>query len=232
VAQALASGDLDVVEQNLGHAAKLLAARCSGCPGRAESAEAARLHILRRPSSVLFPFEVPGFPLLNEPVQQNQLLAFIEIPKGSRNKYEYDEGLDRVVFDRFLSGSTVYPTDYGFLPGHLGEDGDPLDCLVVGSEPTFPGCVTPVKPVALFKMRDEKGADDKVICVPVRDPRWSHIDTLDDVPEQLQQEIEHFFNVYKNLEHKPVETDGWHPLSDAERTIEEARRRELEAKSE
>jgi inorganic pyrophosphatase len=81
---------------------------------------------------------------LNEPVKQNQLLAFIEIPKGSRNKYEYDEGLDRVVFDRFLSGSTVYPTDYGFLPGHLGEDGDPLDCLVVGSEPTFPGCVTPV----------------------------------------------------------------------------------------
>ena len=149
---------------------------------------------------------------MNEPVHENQLLAFIEIPKGSRNKYEYDEGLDRVVFDRFLSGSTVYPTDYGFLPGHLGEDGDPLDCLVVGSEPTFPGCVTPVKPVALFKMRDEAGADDKVICVPVRDPRWSHIEDLDDVPEQLQQEIEHFFNVYKNLEDKPVETDGWHPL--------------------
>jgi inorganic pyrophosphatase len=180
------------------------------------------------PSSALF----PGSTHLNEPVQQNQLLAFIEIPKGSRNKYEYDEGLDRVVFDRFLSGSTVYPTDYGFLPGHLGEDGDPLDCLVVGSEPTFPGCVTPVKPVALFKMRDEKGADDKVICVPVRDPRWSHIESLDDVPEQLQQEVEHFFNVYKNLEDKPVETDGWHPLSDAERTIEEARRRQLEANPE
>jgi inorganic pyrophosphatase len=169
---------------------------------------------------------------LNEPVSQSQLLAFIEIPKGSRNKYEYDEGLDRVVFDRFLSGSTVYPTDYGFLPGHLGEDGDPLDCLVVGSEPTFPGCVTPVKPVALFKMRDEKGADDKVICVPTRDPRWSHIESLDDVPEQLQAEIEHFFNVYKNLEHKPVETDGWHPLADAERAIEEARRRQLETSPE
>lgn len=169
---------------------------------------------------------------LNEPVNENQLLAFIEIPKGSRNKYEYDEGLDRVVFDRFLSGSTVYPTDYGFLPGHLGEDGDPLDCLVVGSEPTFPGCVTPVKPVALFKMRDEAGSDDKVICVPVRDPRWSHIEDLPDVPEQLQQEVEHFFNVYKNLEDKPVETDGWHPLHDAERTIEEARRRQLEANPE
>jgi inorganic pyrophosphatase len=81
-------------------------------------------------------------------------------------------------------------------------------------------------------MRDEKGADDKVICVPVRDPRWSHTESLDDVPEQLQAEIEHFFNVYKNLENKPVETDGWHPLADAERAIEEARRRQLEANPE
>jgi inorganic pyrophosphatase len=167
---------------------------------------------------------------MNSPVKDDQLLAVIEIPKGSRNKYEYDEDLDRLVLDRFLSGSMVYPTDYGFLPGHLGEDGDPLDVLVVVSEATFPGCVTPVKPVALFKMRDEKGADDKVVCVPIRDPRWSHIEDLDDVPQQLQQEIEHFFNVYKLLEDKPVETDGWHPLSEAQRTIEEARNRQLEAK--
>ncbi|MFT3862876.1 MAG: inorganic diphosphatase [Solirubrobacterales bacterium] len=163
---------------------------------------------------------------MNEPVEKDQLLAVIEIPKGSRNKYEYDEGLDRVVFDRFLSGSTLYPADYGFLDGYLGEDGDPLDCLVVVSEATFPGCVIPVKPVALFKMRDEKGADDKVICVPTRDPRWSHMKDLADVPGQLQAEIEHFFNIYKNLEDKPVATDGWHSLADAERTIEEARRRQ------
>jgi inorganic pyrophosphatase len=164
---------------------------------------------------------------MNSPVKDDQLLAVIEIPMGSRNKYEYDEELDRLKLDRFLSGSTVYPTDYGFLPGHLGEDGDPLDCLVVVSEPTFPGCVTPVKPVALFKMRDEKGADDKVFCVPVRDPRWSHLEGLDDVPDQLQQEIEHFFKIYKMLEDKPVETDGWHPLAEAERAIEVARRAHL-----
>ena len=109
----------------------------------------------------------------DQPLSDNQLLAFIEIPKGSRNKYEYDENIERVVFDRFLSSSMVYPTDYGFLPGHLGEDGDPLDCLVLVSEPTFPGCVIPITPVALFKMRDEAGLDDKVVCVPVRDPGWS-----------------------------------------------------------
>jgi inorganic pyrophosphatase len=92
------------------------------------------------------------------------LLAFIEIPKGSRNKYEYDEGIEQVILDRFLSSSTVYPTDYGYLIGHRGQDGDPLDTLVCVSEPTFPGCVIPVKPIALFKMTDEKGIDDKIIC--------------------------------------------------------------------
>ncbi len=168
---------------------------------------------------------------MNQPLSDNQLLAFIEIPKGSRNKYEYDENIERVVFDRFLSSSMVYPTDYGFLPGHLGEDGDPLDCLVLVSEPTFPGCVIPITPVALFKMRDEAGADDKVVCVPVRDPGWSTIKDLDDLPEQLQLEVEHFFNVYKNLEHKPVVTEGWHPLAAAEKTIAEARQRELAAKA-
>ena len=99
----------------------------------------------------------------------HELLAFVEIPKGSRNKYEFDEGIGRLVLDRFLSSSMVYPTDYGFLMGHRGRDGDPLDAMVCVSEPTFPGCVIPVKPIALFKMRDEKGEDDKVVCVP--DPR-------------------------------------------------------------
>ena len=94
---------------------------------------------------------------------------FVEIPKGSRNKYEFDEGIGQVVLDRFLSSSMVYPTDYGFLMGHRGRDGDPLDAMVCVSEPTFPGCVIPVKPIALFKMQDEKGEDDKIVCVP--DPR-------------------------------------------------------------
>ena len=101
------------------------------------------------------------------------LLALIEIPKGSRNKYEWDEVSGHVILDRFLSSSTVYPVDYGFLTGHRGEDGDPLDCLVCVSEPTFPGCIIPVKPVGLLKMHDEAGPDDKVVCVPLRDPGWS-----------------------------------------------------------
>ena len=112
----------------------------------------------------------------------HELLAYVEIPKGSRNKYEFDEGIGQVVLDRFLSSSMVYPTDYGFLMGHRGRDGDPLDAMVCVSEPTFPGCVIPVKPIALFKMRDEKGEDDKVVCVPTHDPGWNTAETLDDIP--------------------------------------------------
>src|SRR6266849_1809148 len=110
-----------------------------------------------------------------------QLLAFVEIPKGSRNKYEYDEGTGQVILDRFLSSSTVYPTDYGFLIGHRGRDGDPLDAMVCVSEATFPGCVIAVKAIALFKMRDDKGEDDKIVCVPTHDPGWSHLGELDDI---------------------------------------------------
>ena len=157
-----------------------------------------------------------------------QLYAFIEIPKGSRNKYEHDEETGHVILDRFLSSSTVYPTDYGYLIGHRGEDGDPLDCLVCVSEPTFPGCVIPVNPVALFKMSDEAGIDDKIVCVPVRDPGWSNIQGLHDLPEQLTSEVEHFFSVYKDLEHKKVEIEGWRSLEAARETIERARVREAE----
>jgi len=155
---------------------------------------------------------------------QDELIAFVEIPKGSRNKYEYDEGIKQVVLDRFLSSSTVYPTDYGYLVGHRGRDGDPLDVLVCVSEPTFPGCVIPVKPIALFKMRDEKGEDDKIVCVPTHDPGWNHAETLEDVPEQLQLEIAHFFSVYKQLDRKPVEIEGWRSREEALEVIEEAKR--------
>ena len=155
---------------------------------------------------------------------QDDLLAFIEIPKGSRNKYEYDEGIDRVILDRFLSSSMVYPTDYGYLIGHRGEDGDPLDAMVCVSEPTFPGCVIPVKPIALFKMKDEKGIDDKVVCVPTHDPGWNHAETLDDVPGQLQLEIGHFFSTYKLLENKPVDVLGWRSREEALEVIEAGKR--------
>ncbi len=152
-----------------------------------------------------------------------ELLAFIEIPKGSRNKYEYDEGIGAVILDRFLSSSMVYPTDYGYLVGHRGRDSDPLDALVCVSEPTFPGCVIPVKPVAVFKMRDEKGEDDKVVCVPNHDPGWNTAQTLEDIPEQLQREITHFFSVYKQLEGKKVEVEGWRSLEEALAVIEDGR---------
>jgi inorganic pyrophosphatase len=152
-----------------------------------------------------------------------QLLAYVEIPKGSRNKYEYDEEIRQVILDRFLSSSTVYPTDYGYLIGHRGRDGDPLDTLVCVSEPTFPGCVIPVKPVALFKMSDEKGEDDKIICVPLHDPGWNFLEELEDLPETLRKEIPHFFSVYKDLEDKPVEIGGWRSREEALEVIEDAR---------
>jgi inorganic pyrophosphatase len=156
------------------------------------------------------------------------LLAVVEIPKGSRNKYEFDEERGEIVLTRFLSSSTVYPTDYGFLRGHRGEDGDPLDCLVCVSEQTFPGCVIPVHAVALLKMHDEAGVDDKIVCVPHHDPGWSRMRELEDLPRALLLEVEHFFAVYKDLEHKPVEIDGWRPRAEAEETLAVARRRQAE----
>jgi inorganic pyrophosphatase len=153
-----------------------------------------------------------------------ELLVHVEIPKGSRNKYEYDEGIDRIVLDRFLSSSMVYPTDYGYLIDHWGRDGDPLDAMVCVSEATFPGCVIAVKPIALFKMRDEAGEDDKVVCVPTHDPGWNHAETLEDIPKQLQEEITHFFSVYKQLEGKSVDVEGWKTLEEAKEVIADGKR--------
>ena len=158
----------------------------------------------------------------------DSLLCVVEIPKGSRNKYEYDPELGAIKLDRFLFSSMVYPTDYGFIPDTLAEDGDPLDAMVTVSEPTFPGCVIPVKPIALFKMRDDKGIDDKVLCVPLQDPAWNTIDVLDDIPDQLRDEIAHFFSVYKDLEQKLVTVDGWYPREEAIEVIRESRERYAE----
>jgi inorganic pyrophosphatase len=149
----------------------------------------------------------------------------IEIPRGSRNKYEWDDELGAIKLDRFLYASVVYPTDYGFIPGTCADDGDPLDILVCVSEPTFPGCVIPVKVLALFRMRDDKGVDDKVLCVPINDPNWNHMEVLDDIPVFLRDEISHFFSIYKQPEGKHVMVDGWFPREDGLAAIDEARAR-------
>jgi len=153
------------------------------------------------------------------------LHCFVEIPKGSRNKYEWDEELQALKLDRFLFSSVVYPTDYGFIPDTLGEDGDPLDAMVCVSEPTFPGCVIPVKIIALFRMRDDKGVDDKVVCVPEHDPNWRHVERLEDLSETLRDEISHFFSIYKQPEGIAVKVDGWFPRDQALDIIEEAKAR-------
>ncbi len=151
--------------------------------------------------------------------------VLIEIPKGSRNKYEYDEERKMLRFDRMLFSSVHYPSDYGFIPNTLGEDGDPLDVLVLVNEPTFPGCLIDARPVGLFVMYDEKGRDDKVLCVPVSDPLWNHIYSLEQVPPHLLDEIEHFFRIYKDLEQKKVRVEGWKSLEDAIKVIGQARLR-------
>src|SRR3954451_21850332 len=163
---------------------------------------------------------------------QTPLVAVVEIPKGGRNKYEYDPELGGIAFDRLLMSAAAYPADYGYIPDTLGCDGDVLDALVCLTEPTFPGCLIAVKPVAMFKMRDEAGVDDKIICVPLRDPNWNVHDSLEDLPELLRAEIEQFFSIYKDLEDKEVVVEGWCSREDAlERSgpparFEDARKRD------
>ncbi len=149
----------------------------------------------------------------------------VEIPRGSRNKYEIDPDSGHLYLDRMLFTSMQYPADYGFIEGALGADGDPLDALVFVGEPTFPGCRIVARPVGLFRMRDEKGPDEKILCVPLRDPMWSHIRDLPDLQETLLAEVEHFFAVYKDLEGKPTGTEGFEDRASALRVIDEARRR-------
>ena len=158
-----------------------------------------------------------------------RLTCVVEIPKGGRNKYEYDPELGGIKLDRFLSASVVYPTDYGYIPDTLAPDGDPLDVLVCVSEPTFPGCYILAKAVGLFRMADEKGPDDHVVCVPCDDPGWNTLEDLDDLPDQLRAEIGHFFAVYKDLDpDRQSEVKGWAGREAALEAIERARRAFLE----
>jgi len=134
----------------------------------------------------------------------------IEIPKGQRNKYEVDHATGRIRLDRMLFTSTRYPSDYGFVEDTLGGDGDPLDALVLLDEPTFPGCLIRCRTIGMFKMSDEAGPDEKLLCVPVADPRQSHLQDILDVSSFDRLEIQHFFEVYKDLEPgKSVEGADW-----------------------
>ncbi len=154
--------------------------------------------------------------------------VFIEIPKGSRNKYEYDMVKKVVRFDRMIFSSMHYPSDYGFVTETLALDGDPIDAMVLVSEPTFPGCLIEVKPIGLFKMYVEKGPDAKLLCVPVKDPIWNQINSLEDVNPHLLKEIEHFFQVYKDLEKKKVGIEGWEDKNAAIKALKESQKRYID----
>jgi inorganic pyrophosphatase len=153
----------------------------------------------------------------------------IEIPRGSRNKYEFDHHANVFRLDRRLFSATFYPADYGFIPDTLSEDGDPLDALVLLEDPTFPGCYVSARPVGVIWMEDDKGPDAKILCVPAGDPRWDHVIQIDDVPAMLLAEIEHFFEVYKMLEPgKHSTTRGYEGVEAAWQEIESSRTRHLE----
>ncbi len=152
--------------------------------------------------------------------------VIVEIPQGSRNKYEMDHDSGAIWLDRHLFTATTYPADYGFIDHTLAEDGDPLDAMVLLDEPTFPGCHIMARPIGVFWMSDEMGPDAKVLCVPAKDPRWSHIQDLDDLLPHLKQEIHHFFEVYKALEpRKHTEVRNWEGAEAARAEIHAARAR-------
>jgi len=147
--------------------------------------------------------------------------VLIEIPKGSRNKYEMDHSTNRLRLDRTLFTATQYPADYGYVEHTLGQDGDPLDALVLLQEPTFPGCLIAARTIGMFRMTDEAGPDDKLVCVAVADPRKDHLADIGDLPLFERLEIQHFFEVYKDLEPgKSVEGATWAGRTEAEAEIE------------
>lgn len=159
-----------------------------------------------------------------------EFVVTVEIPQGSRNKYEMDHQLHRIRLDRLLFTSTKYPADYGYVEGTLGRDGDPLDALVLVGEPTFPGCTVECRAVGMFVMKDEHGPDEKVLCVPAHDPRHAGVQDIDDIPEFDRLEITHFFEVYKDLEPgKSVEGSHWEGRDQAYAEIDASRARAAEA---
>lgn len=156
--------------------------------------------------------------------------VIIEIPKNSSNKYEYDGKLGVFRLDRALYSPMHYPGDYGFIPGTLAEDGDPLDVLVMVDEPSFTGCLMEVRPVGLLNMIDEKQPDQKILAVPSRNPRFDSIHTMDQVFQHIRKEIEYFFSIYKELQGGVTKMDGWRGPREARKTIADTRANYLEVR--
>jgi len=157
------------------------------------------------------------------PNPPEEVYVLVEIPEGSQNKYEFDKKLNMFVLDRVLHSPLHYPADYGHIPSTLCEDGDPLDVLVLVTEPTFPGCLVKVRPIGVIEMEDEKGVDDKILAVPVEDPRFDNVKDIEDISEHILKEIVHFFEMYKALEPgKWVKVKGWFNAEKAKKIIMDA----------
>ena len=164
----------------------------------------------------------PGRDLPPGPNAPEEVTAIIEIPAGSRNKYELDKETGHFKLDRVLYSAVHYPGDYGLIPRTLHEDNDPLDVLVMIKEPTFTGCLIDVRPVGVLKMLDKGEPDDKILAVPCEDPAHGEYFDIADLPGHYLREIEHFFAIYKDLEGKRVEVVGWEKSEVAMRVIEES----------
>lgn len=164
-----------------------------------------------------------GKTLNSEPEPRETVEALVEIPAGSRNKYEFDPATGRFRLDRVLYHSVHYPTDYGHIPGTLADDGDELDVLIFVQEPTFPGCIIEAVPIGGLIMDDEKRSDFKVLAVPSTDPRFAHVRQLGDLGAHFLREIEAFFATYKLLEPKNTSVLGWHDTDAAWEVIRECR---------
>jgi inorganic pyrophosphatase len=161
--------------------------------------------------------------LLKIPAQPKPGLinVLIEIPAGSKNKYEFDKDLQAFALDRVLYSSVQYPYDYGFVPNTLADDGDPLDGMVLMDQPTFPGCVITARPIGMLEMIDGGDRDEKILCVPVKDPRYAEVKSLKDVAPHRLDEIAEFFKTYKNLEKKVTEILGWQDIDQVMPLVEQ-----------
>lgn len=150
-----------------------------------------------------------------------QINVLIEIPGGSKNKYEFDKDLGAFALDRVLYASVAYPFDYGFVPNTLADDGDPLDGMVMMDQPTFPGCVITARPIGMLEMIDGGDRDEKILCVPEKDPRYAEVKSLSDVASHRLEEIAEFFRTYKNLEKKVTEILGWKDVDQVNPLVEQ-----------